>query len=76
MSGDSTLRVYVDAKPVDVPKSATVIDAIEIADAALASSVRAGDSLVTDSRGLPISSDTPLHGGAIFRVIPVRRGSA
>ncbi|MFN2603062.1 MAG: hypothetical protein ABR582_09940 [Gemmatimonadaceae bacterium] len=76
MSGDTTLRVYVDSKPVDVPKAATVIDAIEIADASLASSVRAGDSLVTDSRGLPISSDTPLHGGAIFRVIPVRKGSA
>ena len=76
MSGDSTLRVYVDAKPVHAPKSATVIDAIEIADASLASSVRAGDSMVTDSRGLPISSDTPLHGGAIFRVIPVRKGSS
>ena len=76
MSGDSTLRVYVDAKPVDVPKAATVTDAIEIADSSLASAVRAGDSMVTDSRGLPISSDTPLHGGAIFRVIPVRKGSA
>lgn len=76
MSGDSTLRVYVDAKPVDAPQSATVIDAIEIADASLASSVRAGESTVTDSRGLPIGSDTPLHGGAIFRVIPVRKGSS
>ncbi len=76
MSGDSTLRVYVDAKAVDAPKSATVIDAIEIADSSLASSVRAGESMVTDSRGLPISSDTPLHGGAILRVIPVRKGSA
>ncbi len=76
MTGDPMLRVYVDAKPVDAPKSATVLDAIEIADSSLASSVRAGDSVVTDSRGLPISSDTPLHGGAIFRVIPVRKGSA
>jgi hypothetical protein len=76
MRGDSTLRVYVDAKPVDAPKSATVIDAIEIVDSSLASSVRAGDSMVTDSRGLPIGSDTPLYGGAIFRVIPVRKGSA
>ncbi len=76
MTGDPMLRVYVDAKPVDAPKSATVLDAIEIADSSLASSVRAGDSMVTDSRGLPISSDTPLHGGAIFRVIPVRKGSS
>jgi hypothetical protein len=72
VSGDSTLRVYVDAKPVDVPKSATVLDAIEISDSELASSVRAGTSRVTDSRGLPINADTPLHGGAILRVIAVR----
>ena len=38
--------------------------------------VRAGDSVVTDSRGLPIASDTQLQGGAIFRVIPVRKGGA
>jgi hypothetical protein len=72
MSGDPTLRVYVDAKPVDVPKSATVLEAIEIADVELASAVRAGTSRVTDSRGLPIAVDTPLHGGAILRVVSVR----
>ncbi len=70
------LRVYVDSKPVDAPKSATALDAIEIADSSLASSVRAGDSMVTDSRGLPISSDTAVYSGAIFRVIPVRKGSS
>ena len=72
MSGDPTLRVYVDAKPVDVPKSATVLDAIEIADPELASSIRAGTNRVTDSRGLPIDADVPLHGGAILRVVAVR----
>ena len=72
MSGDPTLRVYVDAKPVDVPKTATVLDAVEIADPALASSVRDGTSRVTDSRGLPIEGDAPLHGGAILRVVTVR----
>ena len=72
MSGDPTLRVYVDAKPVDVPKTATVIEAVEIADPALASSVRDGSSRVTDSRGLPIDGDAPLHGGAILRVVSVR----
>ena len=72
---DSMLRVYVDAKPVDAPKTGTVMDAIEIADPSLASAVRDGSSTVTDSRGLPISFDAPLHGGAILRVIPVRKGS-
>ena len=74
MSGDSTLRVYVDAKPVDVPKSATVLDALEIADPALASSVRAGTSGATDSRGLPITPDAPLQNGAILRVVALRKG--
>ncbi|HEY3258190.1 MAG TPA: hypothetical protein VGJ64_04995, partial [Gemmatimonadaceae bacterium] len=72
VSGDLTLRVYVDAKPVDVPKSATVLDAIEIADAELASSVRAGTSRVMDSRGLPINADALLQGGTILRVVAVR----
>ena len=72
MSGDATLRVYVDAKPVDVPKSATVMDAIEIMDPELAASVRAGTSRVNDSRGLPIPSEAPLYGGAILRVVAAR----
>ncbi len=73
MSGDASFRVYVDAHPVDVPKSATVLDAIEIADSSLAASVRAGSRSVTDSRGLPIASDVPLHGGGILRVVAARK---
>ena len=69
---DLMLRVYVDAHPVDVPHSAVVIDAIEAANADLASSVRAGKNRVTDSRGLPISADAPLHGGTILRVVSAR----
>jgi hypothetical protein len=69
---DPTLRVYVDSHPVDVPHSAVVIDAIEAADSDLASSVRRGKNRVTDSRGLPIGVDAPLHGGAILRVVPAR----
>jgi hypothetical protein len=73
MSGDSTLRVYVNGKPVDVPKPATVLDAVERADPLLAEEVSSGDSVVADSRGLPIEADAPLHGGAILRVAPARR---
>ena len=72
MSGDTTLRVYVNAVPVDVPTSATVLDAIERADPSLAADVSSGDRAVTDSRGLPIAQDAPLHGGAILRVTVVR----
>lgn len=70
---DPTLRVYVDSNAVDVPHSAVVIDALTIANPDLAQAVRAGESRVTDSRGLPIDADTPLHGGFILRVVPVRK---
>jgi hypothetical protein len=66
------LRVYVDARPVDVQPSSVVIDAIEAASAELATSVRSGERRVTDSRGLPIGLDAPLHGGAILRVVSAR----
>ena len=67
-------RVYVDSRPVDVPLSATVLDAVEVADTALADAVRAGTKAVTDSRGLPIAADAPVHGGAILRVVSARHG--
>lgn len=72
MSGDASLRVYVDSRAIDVPKSATVLEAIEIADASLAAALREGSRSVTDSRGLPIASDASLHGGAILRVVAAR----
>jgi hypothetical protein len=69
-------RVYVDSRPVDVPLSATVLDAVDAADSALGDAVRAGTKAVTDSRGLPIAPDATLHGGAILRVVGVRRDDA
>ena len=72
MSEDSTCRVYVNGRPLEVPKSATVLQAVESADPSLAKGLRSGTSAVTDSRGLPIASDAPVHGGAIFRVVEVR----
>jgi hypothetical protein len=72
MSPDATLRVYVNAGPVDVPKSATVLEAVMRADPELAAGVRSGDRTVTDSRGLPVDPGAPLHGGAILRVTAAR----
>ena len=69
---DSLIRVYVDARPVDVALSATVLDAVRLANAGLAAAVSAGERSVTDSRGLPIAADAPLHGGAILRVVAAR----
>ncbi|MEO7502115.1 MAG: hypothetical protein ABIW94_05725 [Gemmatimonadaceae bacterium] len=74
--GRTAYRVYVDSRPVDLPVSATVIDAVEAANPGLAEAVRAGIKAVTDSRGLPIASDAPVHGGAILRVVSARHGDA
>jgi len=66
------VRVYVNAQPVDVPHGATALAAVRTSNAALADAVIAGQQAIADSRGLPIASDTPVHGGAIFRVIRAR----
>ena len=65
------LRVYVDGRGYDIP-GGTALDAVRVADPALADRVTAGERTITDSRGLPISPETAAYGGAIYRVIPVR----
>lgn len=69
---DVTIRVYVDSVAVDVSPSATVIDAVNVASPDLGAAVIAGERTVTDSRGLPVTADAPLHGGAILRVVAAR----
>lgn len=76
MNRPESLRVFIDARGVDVKPGATAIDAVEAYDPAVASAVRAGDRILTDSRGLPIDSGSPLEAGAIFRLIPRRDRSA
>ena len=71
--GADRLVVFVDSRRVEVEPGATVLDAVRAADAAAADAVRAGERVVTDSRGLPIGVDAVVHGGAIFRVIAARR---
>jgi len=67
------MRVYVNATGLDLPAGATALDAVRAWNAAAADDVALGQSLIADSRGLPTAPDTPLHGGAIFRVLPARR---
>ncbi|HJU89530.1 MAG TPA: hypothetical protein VJ672_09065 [Gemmatimonadaceae bacterium] len=71
--GTERVVVFVDSRRVEVARDATVLEAVRVADAAIADAVSAGDRVVTDSRGLPISADAGVHGGAIFRVIAARR---
>ena len=71
-----SVRVFVDAKGVDVPRDATVLDAVRAFDVASADAVLSGDRIVTDSRGLPVPSTSAVHAGSIFRLLPNRRFAA
>lgn len=66
------LIVFVNAARVDVPASATALDAVRVWNADAAGEVEQGTRSITDSRGLALASDAPLYSGAIMRVVPVR----
>ena len=72
MNRPETLRVFIDARGVDVKPGATAIDAVEAFDPSVAAAVRDGKKILTDSRGLPIDGASELQSGAIFRIIPKR----
>jgi hypothetical protein len=76
MTPPETLRVFIDARAVDVPPGATALDAVQAFDASSAHAVRAGERILTDSRGLPIDASTAVQAGSIFRLIPRRDRSA
>jgi hypothetical protein len=67
------MRVYVNSTGLDVPDGATALDAVRAWNPAAADEVAVGERVIADSRGLPASPDSPAHGGAIYRVMPVRR---
>lgn len=69
------VRVYINAKPVEVDASATAIDAVERWDSAQAAAVRSGERLITDSRGIVTDNATPVHNGAIFRIVRARQAA-
>ena len=70
------MRVYINAKPVDVDASATALDAVEAYDVVQATAIRKGDRLITDSRGIVTANTTPVHNGAIFRIVRARQSPA
>ena len=76
MTRPETLRVFIDARGVDVPPGATALDALDALDPTAAAAVRGGDKILTDSRGLPFDASSSLESGAIFRLIPRRDRSA
>jgi hypothetical protein len=68
-----TVRVYVNAHAVDVPKTATALDAIEAFDATCAADVRKGERNITDSRGIVTANNGAVHNGAIYRIVRARQ---
>ena len=68
----SDTRIFFDGKGVDAPAGSTVIAALESVNAETAAAVRAGERVITDSRGLPTEPETVIYNGAIFRVIRAR----
>jgi hypothetical protein len=72
MSSNRMVRVFVNAIGVEIPAGGTALDAVRVADDSLAADVLAGARLITDSRGLPIDSDTPMPAGSILRTISNR----
>jgi uncharacterized protein YabE (DUF348 family) len=68
-----TVRIYVNAKPVDVAASATALQAVESWDSTVAAAIRSGERMITDSRGIVMANDSPMHNGAILRIVRVRQ---
>jgi hypothetical protein len=68
-----TIRVYINSRPVDVDASVTALQAVEAWDETQAAAVRNGERMITDSRGIVTANDTPVHNGAIFRIVRARQ---
>ena len=70
-----TIRVFVNAGPLDLPSGADVAQAVRLFDPALERQVASGTAYVTDGRGIELDSTAPLMAGAILRVVVRARRS-
>ena len=68
----TSVRVYVNSRALDLPRGATVADAIRAWDASQVDAVSRGERTVTDSRGLPASLRDVVAQGSILRVVGSR----
>jgi hypothetical protein len=71
-----SLRVFVNSAAIDVNAGATALDCVRTWQAGEADAVMSGTRMITDSRGLPISSDSPARAGSIYRTVSNRSSSA
>jgi hypothetical protein len=63
------IRVYVNHRPLDVPRGTTACDAVRHLDSILADRIIAGTAALTDARGIVLEADAVLAPGAIVRVV-------
>ncbi len=70
-----TVRIYINGRPVDVDAAATALEAVEAWDETQAVAVRSGERMITDSRGIVTANNTPVHNGAIFRIVRARQSA-
>ena len=64
----ASIPVFVNERVLSLPIGSTALDAVTLADPALAALVADGSAAVTDARGLPADVLAPLPPGAILRV--------
>jgi hypothetical protein len=72
----STIRVFVNAAPVDVPRGASAIDCVRAWNTEEADGVASGTRAITDSRGLEVEPTSPTSAGSIFRTVSKRAATA
>ena len=65
----ASVRVFVNATPMEVAAGTDVRGAIRAHDPALEASAAAGAALVTDARGIELPLDGVLEAGSILRVV-------
>jgi len=68
-----TVRIYINANAVEVPSSATAIEAVAAWNPVEAGAIKDGERMITDSRGLRADPQSPVHNGAIFRIVRARQ---
>ena len=72
----STIRVFVNAAPVDVPSGSTALDCVRAWNADEAQAISTGKRAITDSRGLEVDAASPTSAGSIFRTVSKRAATA
>ena len=70
--GASSVRVFVNERPVEVTRGAAVRDAVAALDPGLAALLASEAAYVTDARGLPVDPASPVGAGSILRSVSRR----